>query len=89
MNILLEMHIINEINAAFDALCQEDIPRRPNSNNMRVLVEGFKRDWIMIFSRSFARVMKLDQIRRCQRFICNWVSVVMLPVIGRDEELCN
>ena len=54
---------------------------------MGVLVEGFKRDRIMIFPRSFARVMKLDQVSRRERFICNWVGVIMLPVYC--EELCG
>jgi hypothetical protein len=88
-NILLEAQIIDEINATLDALCQEDIPRGRNGHNMRVLIEGFKRDRVMIFSRSLACVMKLDQISRRQRFICNWVSVVVLPVAGDREDICG
>lgn len=48
---------------------------------MGVLVEGFERDGIMIFSRSFLPIMKWDQVGRRKRFICNRVSVVVLPVL--------
>lgn len=34
----------------------------------------------MIFSRGFARIMKMDQVSRCKGFICNRVGVVVLPV---------
>jgi hypothetical protein len=47
---------------------------------MGVRVEGFERDGIVIFSRGFPPIMKWDQVSRRKRFICNRVSVVVLPV---------
>ena len=88
-NILLEAYVIDEVNTALYTIRQEDISCSRDSNNMGVLVERFERDGIMIFSRSFARVMKWNQVSWCEGLICNWVGVIMLPASRYYQELCS
>jgi hypothetical protein len=38
-DILLKAHVVDEINATLDTLCQEDISRSRDSDNMGVFVE--------------------------------------------------
>ena len=88
-NILLEAHVIDEINAALDTVRQEDISCSRDSDNMGVFIERFERYRIVIFSRSFARVMKWNQFRWCERFICNRVNIIVLPVSRHGQERCG
>ena len=78
-NILLEALVIDEINAALHTLCQKDVSRCRDSDDMGMFVEGFERDRIVIFSRGFACIMKSDQVNWCEGFVCNRMSVVVLP----------
>jgi hypothetical protein len=86
ITILFEAHVVDEVNTALYTIRQEDISCSRDSDNMGVLVERFEGDGIMIFSRSFARVMKWNQVSWCERLICDWVGVIMLPVSRYYQE---
>lgn len=88
-DILLEAHIIDEVNAALYTIRQEDISCSRDSDDMGVLAERFERDGVMIFSRSFARIVKWNQVSWCERLIRDGVCVIMLPASRCCQELCG
>ena len=78
---LFERHVTDEINTAFNALHQENVPSGCNCDDMRVLVEWFERNGVMVFSGCFSFVMKLYQVGWRQGIIGEWVSIIVLSVL--------
>jgi hypothetical protein len=56
---------------------------------MGVLVEGLERDRIMIFSRSFACIMKLNQVSWYEGLVCDRMGIIVLSASRYCEELCG
>jgi hypothetical protein len=73
-----ELDIVDEVLATTDTLCEEDVARGSDSDNVRVFTERLEGDRIMNLPGGLPGVMQCDEVGRGQWILGHRVGVVML-----------